>query len=663
MKTAVRRDPRIRTPVLFLLLSMAVLSLQRALVLLLLRDRFAGVAVGEFARGFLIGLRFDFSIACTLTLPLVVLLAVAWPKLLARRAYQIIVAAYCAAFGALLVFLSIADYYFFEEYTERLNHKALDYLAYPATYGLIWRDYPVIRAVLAVAAVLALLVWAFRRLGFPRGFDGASLRRLIVWLVVAVPLLVIGVRGGVGPMPINTAPAYFTPSLSLSQWTLDGPFTLREAWLSRTLGVKALSKCVALLAEDEAFALTTRLLARPQDRFLGQADNPLRRITDTGRPPQSYNVVLVMLESLSWRYIGALGGEPDLTPHLNALAQESVLMDRCFAVGCRTSRAMAGIVGGFPDLPGPSVTVRAEAENNFLTLGRVLRQRGYETMFIYGGQPTWDHLQAFLRSNGFARTTFESEFEARTFRTVLGWCDEDLFEEAHRQFVAQGDRPFFALLLTLSFHRPFEIPPERVATVEPNGPHNPEFTCARYVDWTIGKFLEKARQAEYFNRTIFVFVADHRGEFLGRDSSPAGYRVPFLIYAPGILGTSGRRVSTVCSQTDVAPTIMSLLGGSYEHCFFGSNVLDRPPETGFALMQDGSDVAWLMAADGAVVQIPFGAPARLWQYTPPDQAVPVAANDPAATARSEELRRQAAALLQSATLLFERGSYRVAEEN
>jgi hypothetical protein len=70
-----------------------------------------------------------------------------------------------------------------------------------------------------------------------------------------------------------------------------------------------------------------------------------------------------------------------------------------------------------------------------------------------------------------------------------------------------------------------------------------------------------------------------------------------------------------------------------------------------------------MAADGAVVQIPFGAPARLWQYTPPDQAVPVAANDPAATARCEELRRQAAALLQSATLLFERGSYRVAAEN
>ena len=139
-----------------------------------------------------------------------------------------------------------------------------------------------------------------------------------------------------------------------------------------------------------------------------------------------------MLESLSWRYIGALGGEPDLTPHLNALAQESVLMDRCFAVGCRTSRAMSGIVSGFPDLPGPSVTTRADAEGNFLTLGRILGQRGYETMFIYGGQPTWDHLQAFLRSNGFARTTFESDFGARTFRTVLGWCDEDLFEQAHR---------------------------------------------------------------------------------------------------------------------------------------------------------------------------------------------------------------------------------------
>jgi phosphoglycerol transferase MdoB-like AlkP superfamily enzyme len=271
-------------------------------------------------------------------------------------------------------------------------------------------------------------------------------------------------------------------------------------------------------------------------------------------------------------------------------------------------------------------------------------------------------MQAFLHSNGFSRTIFDEQFTSRSFRTVLGQCDEDLFDEAHRQFVALGERPFLAVLLTLSLHRPFEIPPGRVELVEPDGPHYPARTCVRYTDWAIRYFLEKARQAEYFNRTIFVFVADHRGESTGPDHTAASYRVPFLIYAPGILGSAGRRVSSVCSQADVAPTIMSLLGGSYEHCFFGSSVLDRPAEAGLALMQNGSDIIWLMGANGDVVQVPFGGGPRLWRYTLPGRMALADPGDATVTVRSEELRRQAVALLQTATLLFERGSYRPADE-
>ena len=260
------RDPRIRLPIVYLLFVMAVLSLQRLLVLLLQRGRFADVPAGDLTRGFGIGLLFDVWVACVLLVPLVTALAVARPKLLARRAFQNAVAAYCAAVGALLTFTCIADYYFFETFGERLNHKALDYLAYPVTYQLIWHDYPVIWAVLATLAFLVGLWWVFRWVGFPRRSDGASVPRLVVWLVVSVPLLVIGIRGGVGPIAINTAPAYFSPALSLSQLTLNGPFTLREALVSRTIGVKKLGECVPLLPDDEALSLAAQLLARPEDR-------------------------------------------------------------------------------------------------------------------------------------------------------------------------------------------------------------------------------------------------------------------------------------------------------------------------------------------------------------------------------------------------------------
>jgi phosphoglycerol transferase MdoB-like AlkP superfamily enzyme len=656
------RDPRIRAPVVLFALVMAALSAERLFVFLMLHERFAHTPTSDLLKAFGIGLRFDAWVACAVVVPLVAALAAAWPKLLASRAFRGSVAAYCAAVVTLVAFACATDYYFFEAYNERLNHKAIDYLQYGEAYAMIWRDYPVIRAGLVTLGLLGGLWLLFRRAMFPRGFDGKSVRRLLVWLAVAVPALVVGIRGTIDPIAISTAPAYFTADPGVSQLTLNGLFTLREALISRTLGRKDLAKCVALLPDDEALATSVRLLVRPEDQLLGDPDNPLRRITDTKRPQKNYNVVLVLLESMSWPYVGALGGEPDLTPTLNALAGEGLLFERCFAVGTRTSRAISGVIAGYPDLPGLGVITRVETENHFLTLGHLLAKRGYETMFIYGGQGTWDHMQAFLRSNGFSRTLFEDEFSARSFRTVLGWCDEDLFEQAHREFLKMGDRPFLAAMLTLSLHRPFEIPPDRIAVVEPTGPHYPARTCVRYTDWAIGRFLEKARHADYFNRTIFVLVADHRGEFLGPDHTAASYRIPLLIYAPGILGPGGRRVSTVCSQTDIAPTIMSLLGGRYEHSFFGSSVLDRPADAGLALMQNGTDTLWLMAGNADAVQVPFGGTQLLWRYVAPNTMEPTDANDPATAERCEELRRQGVALLQTATILFERGSYNLARQ-
>ena len=161
-------------------------------------------------------------------------------------------------------------------------------------------------------------------------------------------MVVLGIRGSLGNKPINTGPAYFSNSASLAQLTLNGAFTLGESLDSIITKTVDLKRYYQLLSEDEAFTLVLRSLAQPEDHFLGNLDNPLRRTTNTGKPLQDYNVVLVILEGLSWHYVGAMGGDPRLTPSLNALANHGLLMDHCFAVGERTTRAFSGIVSGFP---------------------------------------------------------------------------------------------------------------------------------------------------------------------------------------------------------------------------------------------------------------------------------------------------------------------------
>jgi len=654
-------DPRALIPLIVWLGVMLMLSLERAALLATMPERFDASTPGQVATAFLVGLRFDVVVASMLAAAAVAATALT-PSQWIERWRWVRASMTIATAGALacFAFFCVVDYYFFKQFDQRLNHKSLVYLEYDSTLKIIWDQWPVVPALLGTLTFAALAGLALRPRLSPKRFRSMPLRGLLGWVGVVSPLLFLGIRNSVGPKAINQGPAFFSPSATLAQLTLNGGFTLRETIWSLYVRHEELSDLLPTPPEDESLAIAKEAIARPNDRFLGDPDNPLRRVTDTGQPEQPFNVVLVVLESMGWHYVGAMGGDERLTPNLDALIEQGVFMEQCYSVGRRTTAGFSGIVCGYPDLPGESVTTRPEAQHSFLTLGHVLGERGYETMFIYAGQPMYDHRQSFLRSNGFTRMVFDDDFASKTFRNHLGWSDEDLFAQADREFRAMGDEPFFATLLTLSFHRPYTIPPDRIEPVDPDDPHSDKLDSIRYTDWAIGKFMERARESEYFDRTIFVFAADHMGDFNVAPIEPDDYRVPFLIYAPGILGDQGRRIPTVCSQTDIAPTIMSLLGGEYTHSFFGSNVLDRSPEEGFAVFQDSNAYIGLIDADRTVVKMPFNASPRLMRMEAKDRTVTLPTeDDPHAAARLRVMTRRAAGIVQAAETLFERGAYRM----
>lgn len=650
-------NPRVTVPLLLFTCVVLLSLVQRAVVLAGHHERLATVASSQLVRSFAVGLRFDCVVAGLITLPALVVVAVAPPGWLARRGFQWTVAGLCAVLLAVACFAGIADYYFFSEFDERLNHKALHYLDQPYTYRVIWNSYPVVWVLLATLLVLAGGAWAFRRLAFRRTIDDFQLRGRLLWPAALALLLTVAIRGSLGPKALNAGPAYFSGSPTLAQLTLNPLYTLREAALSATYRSEDLADHLHLLPVNEAFDLTKRLIFRPEDRSANDPANPMRRVTDTAKPQGDYNVVLVVLESLSWHYVGPLGGDARLTPNFNKLCDEGILMTHCFSVGDRTTRGFAGIVCGHPDLPGRSITTRIETAGNFLTLGRLLQRRGYQTMFLYAGQPMYDHRQSFLRSNGYEHLVFEDQFERHTFRTELGWCDEDLYNEAIDQFSrigAAGGRPFHAALLTLSFHRPYHIPPGRIPPLNFKAKRPDHVDAIRYTDWALQQFMDRARQQPWFDKTLFVLVADHAGGYAEYPVDATDYRVPFLLYGPKILGET-KQVNSICSQTDVIPTVMGILGGKYEHSCFGSNVLTRPADAGMALLQRSSGQMSLIDHDGAVVHIPFGGQTTLSRFELPDRLVP----STAPAARRDELARRAIAILQSANAVFERGVYNV----
>jgi phosphoglycerol transferase MdoB-like AlkP superfamily enzyme len=162
-----------------------------------------------------------------------------------------------------------------------------------------------------------------------------------------------------------------------------------------------------------------------------------------------------------------------------------------------------------------------------------------------------------------------------TFSTVWGVCDENLFDKTIKECDEsyRKNKPFFNLIMTTSNHRPYKYPELRIDIKSGTGREG----AVKYTDYAIGKFINDAKQKRWFDNTIFVIMADHCASCAGREElNVRKYHIPLIIYAPAIL--KPQVVSKLCSQVDVAPTILDIMNWSYDSYFFGKSIFDMKPD-------------------------------------------------------------------------------------
>jgi len=89
---------------------------------------------------------------------------------------------------------------------------------------------------------------------------------------------------------------------------------------------------------------------------------------------------------------------------------------------------------------------------------------------------------------------------------------------------------------------------------------------SKYTDYAIGQPLEAARSKPWFADTLFVIVADHCASAAGKTALPVnGYHIPAFIWNP--LLVPAEKNSRFCSQIDLPPTILGLMGWTYNSRF------------------------------------------------------------------------------------------------
>jgi len=566
-------------------------GLIRLFFLLNFSDQWGEVPLVTIINAFVIGLRFDTTIATYLVIP--VLLLLPWLDLSSKIVGRATLAYFTLA-SSLLVLLGLVDIRFFSYFQSHLNFLAVEYLDEGMTsWNLILSDSKFTLFIIIWLFATAAIWWVTRHFyrsltRFPNRRSWPAQTCLFILFVLAV---VMGVRGRTGTSGLNWSLAYFSDNPFVNQLPLNGIYTLSQSLYEKDHDPRLIyrdndQRGWAFGERATNLAYVQMMLQQEGDQWL-EPDRSLLRRTDQSPADIGFapNIILVLMESWSAENTGCLGGPENITPHFDNLATQGILFTDFYATGIRSNYGMGGVLCSFPSAPGRAIMKRYQAEHPFVTLPEILRERGYTNAFIYGGDLAFDNVEGFFRQKGFHYFFGDSYFGKEFYFSKWGIPDHILFEKAV-PVIDSLPRPFFTTIFTLSHHEPFDLPDSSLRKSDGDVKHSQMYNSQVYADHALGQFVSQFIDQPVFDSTIFVFVADHTLLRSGPNRlNRANFHIPLLIFAPDIIGTDQHIIDKVGSQTDIVPTLMHILGGSYEHASWGRDLLrldDNDP--GFAVM-------------------------------------------------------------------------------
>lgn len=589
----------------FFLSGLVLLSLSRLVLFFLFNERV--VQAADYWLIFPLGLRTDIILMCYLSfLPalLILLIPDMWSRFLNK-----FLNFYCSFFLILILFMELSTPQFIDQYDTRPNKIFLEYLIYPKevfTTLLKGRLGTVVFINLFVIAIVYIAAkWGHR---FFHRKPSSYLLRLAVLPVIGF-LLFWGARGSLTTRrPINASNAVFSNDQMTNSLGLNSTYTLMFAAYSLK-NEASVQKMYGRMSEEEAYARVKKYMDIDRSDFTDPEEIPFLHIerpdSTISRP---YNLVIFLQESLGAEYVGCLGGLP-ITPNLDKLSAEGLLFSNIYCTGTRSVRGIEAVTAGFLPSPSESIVKLSGSQMGFATVPAILKEKGYATSFIYGGMANFDNMASFFNGNGIDNIIDESSFDkdnnSYALKGTWGYSDEDLAVKANDYFRSLGDEPFFSLMFSTSNHEPFEFPDGRIELYEQ--PKNTVHNAMKYADYAIGKFFELARNEEYFKHTIFLVVADHNTRTYGKNLVPINkFKIPALLIGPGV--PQDVRYEKLCSQIDLAPTIIDMLGIETEHPMVGRNLRFLPDSVpGRAIMQF-HDINAFRVEDKVVIIQPEKAP-------------------------------------------------------
>ena len=150
-------------------------------------------------------------------------------------------------------------------------------------------------------------------------------------------------------------------------------------------------------------------------------------------------------------------------------------------------------------------------------------------------------------------------------------------------------KPFFAIIQTAGYHRPYTIPDDNAGFVSKDigadKAHKrsfvsvEEYNSLRFSDHALKEFFKLAEKSDYWDNTLFVIFGDHGLSAPQSENMPRGYvehnlinhQVPLILVGPVV--KEPRVINRTASQVDIFPIVMGMLGRPYFTRAIGRDVL------------------------------------------------------------------------------------------
>lgn len=325
--------------------------------------------------------------------------------------------------------------------------------------------------------------------------------------------------------------------------------------------------------------------------------NQEARAQDAVRP----NIVFVLADDLGKEWISAYGAEDIVTPEIDRMAKEGLMLHSAYAMPQCTPTRVSFLTGQLPynhgwvnhwDVPRWGSGAHFDPEMNN-SVANILRDAGYAT--AAAGKWQIDDFRVnpnAMDDAGFDNwamwTGFESGTEHSTnrywnpyihtpegSRVYEGGFGPDIYANFLLDFMEKNKgagEPFFVYYAMALPHAPFTTTPDEPDAEGRLARHK---AMTRYIDKLTGKFLDKVREGGFERPTLVIFTTDNgssgriQGSIHGRQvtggkgrlDEMTGAAMPYIAWGPGLV-RGGRESHQITDVADVLPTFAELAGAT-----------------------------------------------------------------------------------------------------